>query len=61
MEVLLAQAIRADAAVAREGSEFAVLDRQVAVGGQVLELQGLGGVYREVFVPLHGEHEPTTR
>lgn len=57
MEVLLAQAIRADAAVAREGSEFAVLDRQVAVGGQVLELQGLGGVYREVFVPLHGEHQ----
>ena len=57
MEVLLAQAVRADAAVAREGSEFAVLSRQVAVGGQVLELQGLGGVYRDVFVPLHGEHQ----
>lgn len=57
MEVLLAQSIRADAAVAREGSEFAVLDRQIAVGGQVLELQGLGGVYREVFLPLHGEHQ----
>lgn len=57
MEVLLAQSIRADAAVAREGSEFAVLDRQIAVGGQVVELQGLGGVYREVFLPLHGEHQ----
>ena len=57
MEVLLAQAVRADAAVAREGSEFAVRGRQVAVGGQVLELQGLGGVYSEVFVPLHGEHQ----
>jgi dihydrofolate synthase/folylpolyglutamate synthase len=57
MEVLLAQAVRADAAVAREGSEFAVLDRRVAVGGQVLELQGLGGVYPDVFVPLHGEHQ----
>ena len=57
MEVLLAQAVRADAAVAREGSEFAVLDRRVAVGGQVLELQGLGGVYSDVFVPLHGEHQ----
>jgi len=57
MEVILAQAIRADAAVAREGSEFAVLSRQVAVGGQLLELQGLGGVYREVFVPMHGEHQ----
>jgi dihydrofolate synthase/folylpolyglutamate synthase len=57
MEVLLAQAVRADASVAREGSEFAVLDRRVAVGGQVLELQGLGGVYPDVFVPLHGEHQ----
>ncbi|MDV3128248.1 bifunctional folylpolyglutamate synthase/dihydrofolate synthase [Mycobacterium sp. 21AC1] len=57
MEVLLAQAVRADAAVAREGSEFAVLSRQVAIGGQLLELQGLGGVYSEVFLPLHGEHQ----
>ncbi len=57
MEVLLAQAVRADAAVAREDSEFAVLDRQIAVGGQLLELQGLGGVYSEVFLPLHGEHQ----
>lgn len=57
MEVLLAQAVRADAAVAREGSEFAVLDRQVAVGGQLLDLQGLGGVYPEIFLPLHGGHQ----
>jgi dihydrofolate synthase/folylpolyglutamate synthase len=57
MEVLLAQAVRADAAVAREDSEFAVLGRQVAVGGQVLELQGLGGIYSEIFLPLHGEHQ----
>ena len=57
MEVLLAQTVRADAAVAREDSEFAVLGRQVAVGGQVVELQGLGGVYPEIFLPLHGEHQ----
>jgi dihydrofolate synthase / folylpolyglutamate synthase len=57
MEVLLAQAVRADAAVAREDSEFAVLGRQVAVGGQLLELQGLGGVYSDIFLPLHGEHQ----
>ncbi len=57
MEVLLAEAVRADAAVAREDSEFAVLSRQVAVGGQMLELQGLGGVYSEIFLPLHGEHQ----
>jgi dihydrofolate synthase/folylpolyglutamate synthase len=57
MEVLLAQAVRADAAVAREDFEFAVLGRQVAVGGQLLELQGLGGVYSDIFIPLHGEHQ----
>jgi dihydrofolate synthase/folylpolyglutamate synthase len=57
MDVLLQQAVRADAAVAREDSEFAVLERQTAIGGQVLTLQGLGGVYPEIFVPLHGEHQ----
>src|SRR6202044_259493 len=25
--------------------------------GQMLELQGLGGVYSEIFLPLHGEHQ----
>jgi dihydrofolate synthase/folylpolyglutamate synthase len=57
MEVLLAQTVRADAAVAREDSEFAVLSRQVAVGGQLLQLQGLGGMYDDIFLPLHGEHQ----
>jgi dihydrofolate synthase/folylpolyglutamate synthase len=57
MEVLLAQTVRADAAVAREDSEFAVLGRLLAIGGQVLQLQGLGGVYSDVYLPLHGEHQ----
>lgn len=57
MEVLLAQSVTADAAVAREDSEFAVLGRQVAIGGQMLQLQGLGGVYSDMFLPLHGEHQ----
>lgn len=57
MEVLLAQSVRADAAVARENSEFAVRSRRLAVGGQLLELQGLGGVYADIFLPLHGEHQ----
>ncbi len=57
MEALLAQSVRADAAVAREDAEFAVLDRQVAVGGQVLTLQGLSQVYSDVYLPLHGEHQ----
>jgi dihydrofolate synthase/folylpolyglutamate synthase len=57
MEVLLAATVEADAAVAREDSEFAVLGRQIAVGGQLMQLQGLGGVYSDLFLPLHGEHQ----
>lgn len=45
------------ATIAREGAEFGVLRRTVAVGGQVLTLQGLGGQYEELFVPLHGAHQ----
>ena len=57
LAVLLGQAARCDAVVAREDSEFCVLSRQVAVGGQLLELQGLGGVYSDIYLPLHGEHQ----
>ncbi len=45
------------ATIAREGGEFGVLRRTLAVGGQVLTLQGLGGVYDEIFLPLHGAHQ----
>jgi dihydrofolate synthase/folylpolyglutamate synthase len=51
---LLRRAAEVEATVAREGSEFGVTDRRIAVGGQVLTLQGLGGTYDEVFLPLHG-------
>jgi dihydrofolate synthase/folylpolyglutamate synthase len=54
---LLRQAGDVGATVAREGLEFGVLERSVAVGGQVLMLQGLGGVYDDVFLPLHGAHQ----
>ncbi len=40
-----------------EGVNFTVLDRTVAVGGQVLSLQGLAGTYDDVFVPLFGAHQ----
>ncbi|WP_245797498.1 bifunctional tetrahydrofolate synthase/dihydrofolate synthase [Mangrovactinospora gilvigrisea] len=56
-QVLLKHAVEVDATVAREGMEFGVLSRQVAVGGQLLTLRGLGGEYPDVFLPLHGEHQ----
>jgi dihydrofolate synthase/folylpolyglutamate synthase len=54
---LLRRAVDMEASVAREGMEFGVLERRIAVGGQVLTLQGLGGTYDEVFLPLHGAHQ----
>jgi dihydrofolate synthase/folylpolyglutamate synthase len=45
------------AVVAREGLEFGVLSREVALGGQLLTLRGLKGVYDEVFLPLYGTHQ----
>jgi dihydrofolate synthase/folylpolyglutamate synthase len=45
------------ATIAREGAEFGVLRRSIAVGGQVLAMQGLGATYEGVFLPLHGAHQ----
>jgi dihydrofolate synthase/folylpolyglutamate synthase len=55
--VLATRCLDVDATVAREGMEFGVLQRDLAVGGQQLRLQGLGGVYSEIFLPLHGGHQ----
>ena len=57
MTVILEQAVRADAAVARAGSEFGVVSSTIAIGGQQLTLQGLGGDYTDIFLPLSGEHQ----
>lgn len=54
--VVLRRATELDVPVAREGLEFGVLNREVAVGGQLLTLRGLGGDYPDVFLPLHGAH-----
>ncbi|MDI3388564.1 folylpolyglutamate synthase/dihydrofolate synthase family protein [Streptomyces sp. B-S-A8] len=59
-QVLLKKAVEVNATVAREGMEFGVASRQIAVGGQLLTLRGLGGAateYTEVFLPLHGAHQ----
>ena len=55
--VIEAAAVDHGARLVRDEQEIAVLERQVAVGGQLLTLRGMGGVYQDVFVPLHGEHQ----
>ncbi|MEV0688746.1 folylpolyglutamate synthase/dihydrofolate synthase family protein [Streptomyces sp. NPDC050388] len=56
-QVLLKKAVEVDATVAREGLEFGVVDRQIAVGGQQVTLRGLGGEYPDLYLPLHGAHQ----
>jgi dihydrofolate synthase/folylpolyglutamate synthase len=56
-DVLLERAGDVGATVLRENVDFGVVERRVAVGGQLLTLKGVGGTYEEVFLPLHGEHQ----
>ena len=56
-QVLMQRCADVGAAVLREGLEFGVRHRDVAVGGQLLALQTPAGVYDEVFLPLHGAHQ----
>jgi dihydrofolate synthase / folylpolyglutamate synthase len=55
--VLLERARAVGASVVREGVDVDLLERQVAVGGQNLTLQGMAGVYADVLLPLHGLHQ----
>jgi dihydrofolate synthase/folylpolyglutamate synthase len=40
-----------------EGVEFGVESRSIAVGGQVVTIQGLAARYEDLAIPLHGEHQ----
>lgn len=56
-EVLMRHAAEVGAIVAREGLEFGVRHREVAVGGQLVTIQGLHGAYENIFLPLFGPHQ----
>jgi dihydrofolate synthase/folylpolyglutamate synthase len=56
-QVLIEKAAEVQATVAREGLEFGVLSRDVAVGGQLVNIRGLGGDYEDLFLPLYGAHQ----
>ncbi len=54
---MLAAAAARGARVLREDVDLEVVGRTVAVGGQLLDLRTPGGLYTEVFLPLHGAHQ----
>jgi dihydrofolate synthase / folylpolyglutamate synthase len=56
-QVLLETARRKHAEFRFAGVEFGVESRSVAVGGQLVTIQGLAGRYPDLQLPLHGAHQ----
>lgn len=57
LEVLLERAREVHATPYVAGVDFGLVNRALAVGGQVVEVQGLRGVVSDVFLPLFGAHQ----
>jgi dihydrofolate synthase/folylpolyglutamate synthase len=57
MAQLRARAAEVGATVRSEGVDYGVRSRTLAVGGQLLELEGIGGTYDGIVLPLHGAHQ----
>jgi dihydrofolate synthase/folylpolyglutamate synthase len=54
--VLLARCQEVGAEVLREGPEFGLIDRQPAVGGQVIRVETAQGPLGDIVLPLFGAH-----
>jgi dihydrofolate synthase/folylpolyglutamate synthase len=56
-QVLLARCAEVGALPQREGIDFGVIDRELAVAGQLLRLSGAGGPVDDIFLPMYGAHQ----
>jgi dihydrofolate synthase / folylpolyglutamate synthase len=56
-KVLMAQVAKVAAIPFREGVEFSVANRAIAVGGQMISINGLYGLIEDIFLPLYGAHQ----
>ncbi|HEV3472190.1 MAG TPA: folylpolyglutamate synthase/dihydrofolate synthase family protein, partial [Actinomycetota bacterium] len=57
LAVIEAAVTSAQGQIARIGREFDLLENRVAFGGRYLSLDGSGGTYEGLFLPLHGAHK----
>jgi len=55
--VLARRAAEVSVPVRREGADFGVTSRELAVGGQRLEVWGRGGSYPDLLLPLFGAYQ----
>jgi dihydrofolate synthase/folylpolyglutamate synthase len=56
-KVLTSKILEKSAIPYREGLEFSVAKRDIAVGGQVVAINGIHGLYTDIFIPLYGAHQ----
>ncbi|MEY4197572.1 MAG: hypothetical protein RLZZ477_157 [Actinomycetota bacterium] len=56
-QVLMHKSAQVDTTPIREGIEYAVKNRALAVGGQLISIAGVYGEYNDLFLPLHGAHQ----
>jgi len=56
-KVLMAKVAKVSAIPFREGVEFSVKKRSLAVGGQLISLQGIYGDVDDIYLPLYGDHQ----
>src|ERR671910_921256 len=56
-QVLLERCVEMGALPQREGIDFGVIGRQLAVGGQMIRVNGAEGPVDDIFLPLHGAHQ----
>jgi dihydrofolate synthase / folylpolyglutamate synthase len=56
-EILLARCAEVGALPQREGVDFGVIDRKLAVAGQLIRLSGADGPVDEIFLPFYGAHQ----
>ena len=56
-KILLERVAEKSAIPYREGIEFAVTKRDIAVGGQLITFAGIHGEYKDIFLPLYGAHQ----
>ncbi len=57
--ILTARVVERAAIPYREGLEFSVAKRDLAVGGQLVSVNGVFGLYEDIFIPLYGAHQVT--
>ena len=56
-KILTTRVLEKSAIAYREGVEFSVAKRDLAVGGQLLTIDGVHGQYTDIFLPLYGAHQ----